>query len=132
MKITIFNSTPKQIWYFLAKTLFFLYIKTYLIFVTNPLIFIHKTYLIFFSNPFFYSQNISESSWKRGHIYKVNLFKLFFVMCLSCVFNISFNIMQKNAYWSLESKRPNSVWTELVPNTFPFNNLAPKLRVFGW
>ena len=50
---------------------------------------------------------------------------------LSCVFNISFNIMQKRVYWSLESRRPDSVWAEWVPNTFLFHNLALKLRIFG-
>ena len=64
-------------------------------------------------------------------IHKADLFKLIFVKCLSYVFNISFNIMQKKVYWSLESRRPDFVWAEWVPNTFPFRNLASELRVFG-
>ena len=28
----------------------------------------------------------------------------------------------------LESRRPDFVWVEWVPNTFPFRNLAPKSR----
>ena len=58
-----------------------------------------------------------------------NLFKLIFVKCQSCVFNISFNIMQKGHidHWSLEEQ---TVWVEWLPNTFPFRNLALELRIF--
>ena len=41
---------------------------------------------------------------------------------------VSFNIMQKKVYWSLEFRRLDSVWAEWVPNTFPFRNLAPSLE----
>jgi len=41
------------------------------------------------------------------------------------------HIMQKRVYWPLESRRPDSIWAEWVPNTFPFCNLAPELRTFG-
>ena len=67
---------------------------------------------------------------EREHIHKANLVKLIFVQCLSCVFNISFNIMHKRVYGSLEPRRPNSIWAKWVPNTFLFCNLAPKLRIF--
>ena len=41
------------------------------------------------------------------------------------------HIMQKRVYWSLESRRPDFVWAEWVPNTFPFYNLDPELKAFG-
>ena len=81
------------------KILFSLFLKTDLTFLTNQVLFIYL----------FYPHNIFEFSLKRGHIHKADLFKLIFVKCLSCVFNISFNIMQKRVYWSLESKRPDFV-----------------------
>ena len=37
----------------------------------------------------------------------------------------------KMVYWALESRRPDSVWAEWVPNTFPIRNLALELRIFG-
>ena len=32
--------------------------------------------------------------------------------------------MHKKVHWSQESRRPDFVWAEWVPNTFPFHNLA--------
>ena len=37
-------------------------------------------------------------------------------------------ILKKYINGHLESKRPNFVWAEWVPNTFSSHNLAPKLR----
>ena len=35
--------------------------------------------------------------------------------------------MHKMIHWSQESRRPDSIWMEWMPNTFPFRNLAPDL-----
>ena len=45
--------------------------------------------------------------------------------------NVSFIACMKGVHRTQESKRPNSVWAEWVPNTFPFHNLASKFRSFG-
>ena len=90
--------------------------------------------LIFFlTNKVFFKifLNKYDFSFERRHIHVANLFRLIFVKCSSCEFNISSNIMQKMIYWSLESRRPDSVWAEWVLNTFPFHNLALELRNFG-
>ena len=44
------------------------------------------------------------------------------------MFNISFMTYIKVVHRSQESKRPDSIWTEWVPNTFPFHNLAFEFR----
>ena len=44
------------------------------------------------------------------------------------MFNISFMTCIKVVYWSQESRRPNSIWMEQVPNTFSFRNLASGFR----
>ena len=63
-------------------------------------------------------------------MHNIDLCELVLVKCLSCMFNILLNIMHKRVYWSLESRRPNSVWAEWVSNTFSFRNLASELSSF--
>ena len=64
-------------------------------------------------------------------MHNIDLCELVLVKCLSCMFNILLNIMHKRVYWSLESKRSNSVQAEWVPNNFPFCKLASELSSFG-
>ena len=45
--------------------------------------------------------------------------------------NISFISCIKMVQWSQEFSRPDSVWEEWVPNTFPFRNLTFECRSFG-
>ena len=40
------------------------------------------------------------------------------------------HIMHKRIYWSLEFRRPDSIWAKWVPNTFLFRNLASELSFF--
>ena len=111
---------------------FFYSTKTDLVF-TNPFPFFlpfTKTDLICKNYIYIYIfQNRSEFSFKRGHIHKTNSFKLILPSVYHVCYNISFNIIQKGIYQSLESRRPDSVWAEQVPNTFPFRNLAPELKI---
>ena len=86
--------------FFTNQVLFILIHKTYLIFLDKILI-LHFTktgfiYLFFFTNQvlFILIHKINLIFLlKEDIIHKANLFELFFVKCLSCVFNISFNIM---------------------------------------
>ena len=73
----------KQIWFFLIKSCF-------LPFTQKQIWFFYKPSLIFLI--FKTDLNILL---KEDIIHKENLFKLIFVKCLSCMFNISFNIIQK-------------------------------------
>ena len=134
MKITIFNFTPKQIWYLLVKTLFSLYIKINLIFFTKLIFYLHKNRSGFFfndSNQFsLFTKTDLNFFLKRGYMHNIDLCELVLVKCLSCMFNILLNIMHKRVYWSLESRRPDSVWAEWVSNTFSFRNLASELSSF--
>ena len=41
------------------------------------------------------------------------------------------HIMHKGVHWSLESRRPDPIYAEWVPNTFPFYNLASEFSSFG-
>ena len=39
--------------------------------------------------------------------------------------------MHKGVHWLQESRRPDLVWVEWVPNIFPFRNLASGFSFFG-
>ena len=65
---------------------------------------------------------------------KINLcdkvFLFFYFFYFLCVQHI-IHVMHKGVHWSQESRRPDSVWVEWVPNTFSFRNLAFEFTVFG-
>ena len=70
-----------------------------------------KTYLIFFNKK------------KKFHPY-INLCDLIFHSHVQLIMHDMHSIV----HWSQESKKPDFVWAEWVPNTFPFYNLASEFR----
>ena len=70
-----------------------------------------KTYLIFFNKN------------NRFHPY-INLCDLTFHSHVQHIMHDMHSIV----HWSQESRRPNFVWAEWVPNTFPFRNLVSGFR----
>ena len=90
LKITFFffNFAPKHIWFSLQNFFFFLILSKQK----------HIWFLFNESNQFSLFSKIDLNFSKiRGYIHKINLFELMLVMCLSCMFNISF-IPCKNGY----------------------------------
>ena len=56
--------------------------------------------------------------------------QIYVIQFCSCVQHI-IHVMHKGVHWTQESRRPDYVWAEWVPNTFPFRNLASEFSVFG-
>ena len=77
-------------------------------------------------NHFFFN-NKNKSDFfikkKRFHPY-INLCDLIFHSHVQHIMHDMHNIV----HWSQESRRPNFVWAEWVPNTLPFSSLASGFR----
>ena len=56
--------------------------------------------------------------------------QIYVIQFCSCVQHI-IHVMHKGVHWTQESRRPDYVWAEWMPNTFPFRNLASEFSVFG-
>ena len=74
-------------------------------------------------NQFFTNQNKSDYFQKKRLHSKINLCDLIFVSHVQHIIHD----MHKKVHWSQESRRPDSLWAEWVPNTFLFLNLASYL-----
>ena len=103
--------------------------KQILIFIIkNPSFFTsHKTDLYFDKQKSIFFNNKNRSDFfkqkKRFHQY-INLCNLIFYSHVQHIMHDMHNIV----HWWQESRRPDFVWAEWVPNTFPFRNLASGFR----
>ena len=121
----------KQIWIFVIKNhfFFFFYItkQIWIFVITKP--FLHPTKQIWYfdkSKSFFLTIKtylIFFNKNNRFHPY-INLCDLTFHSHVQHIMHDMHSIV----HWSQESRRPNFVWAEWVPNTVPFRNLVSGFR----
>ena len=104
------------IFFFFTKNYFFLPIPKQIWFFLNQINFLLQDRFEFFSK---------EEDTLINRLMWLSLVKVFHV------YNISFISCIKGVHWSWKFRRPNSIWVEWVPNTFPFCNPASKFSVFG-
>ena len=155
-KVFLLCYVLQQIWFFLIKSLFFFkkkknHTKTYLTFFKTEILFFlitSKQIWFFFTNLFFFHKNKSDfslqilifffihkrylnfSKKKKWYIHKINLLELISINVYH-VCSTYHSHHAKMVYWSLESRRLDSVWAEWVPNIFPFCNLTSEFSSFG-
>ena len=115
LEIFFFKYITKQIWIFVITKLFFYIPQSRFDILTNQ-------------NHFFNNKNISDffNKKKRFHPF-INLCDLIFHSHIQHIMHDMHSIV----HWSQESRRPDLVWVEWVPNIFLFRNLASGFSFFG-
>ena len=123
-----FLSFQKLIWcFFFHKNIFdFSFINNFFFFLSSQKqIWFFINQIQFFSthnNRFeFFLKNKEEDAFINKFVW-FSLFHMYNISFISCI---------KGVHRSQESRRPDFVWVECVPNTFPFRNLTSKFSVFG-